>query len=163
MVGPGLRENMERGEYSNNMTNVIPSVGVLIIRNGNVLLVRHGEAAGHMNGAYGIPAGRLDEGETLVDAAIRELREETGLVVDAADLVLMPKEWRALIQRKDGAKEFSVRVFMCSHYEGEIQASPEGTPEWIAIKEIDALPLLPNMKEIILEGVSQIRSMGKFE
>lgn len=132
--------------------STIPSVGVLIIQNGKVLLVRHGEAAGHVNGVYGIPAGRIDAGESLVDAAIRELREETGLVADAADLVLIPKEWSALIQRKDGAKQFSVQVFLCSRYRGEVTASPEGAPEWIAVGEIEKYPLLPNMKEIILEG-----------
>ena len=142
------------------MSTIIPSVGVLIIQNGKVLLVRHGEAAGHVNDMYGIPAGRLDEGESLVDAAIRELHEETGLVTESADLVLIPKEWSALIQRKDGAKQFSVRVFLCSRFRGEVIASPEGTPEWIAVSEIGKCALLPNMKEIILEGVKSMQSKG---
>ena len=137
---------------SSRLLNMISTVGVLIIRDGMVLLVRHGDAAGHLNDTYGIPAGRVDEAESDVDAAIRELYEETGLKTDSSHLSLMPKEWRAVIQRKDGEKEFSLRVFVCSGFEGEVQASPEGIPVWIPLEAVDMYALLPNVKEIISLG-----------
>jgi len=85
------------------------------------------------------------------------LREETGLIADSHDLTLMSKQWSAVIQRKDGPKEFSLRVFLCSRFRGEAIASPEGIPEWIAIGEIEKLALLPNVKEIILEGAKMLQ------
>jgi 8-oxo-dGTP pyrophosphatase MutT (NUDIX family) len=136
------------------MSAIIPTVGVLIIRYGKVLLIRHSENAGHLTNMYGIPAGRIYEGESEIDAAIRELHEETGLVVDPSDLTLMAKQWSAVIRRKDGLKEFSLRVFLCSRFRGEVVASSEGIPEWVAISDFENLELLPNVKEIILEGVN---------
>lgn len=137
---------------------MIPTVGILIIQDEKVLLIRHGEGAGHLNNTYGIPAGTIDEGELEIDAAIRELREEAGLVVDPSDLTLMPKHWSAVIQRKDGPKEFSLRVFLCSRFRGEVTASSEGIPEWIPLVDIENLALLPNVREIILEGASRKES-----
>jgi len=61
------------------MENVIKTAGVLVFLGNNVLLVRHGEKAGHMNDTYGVPAGRLNLSESSIEAAVRELLEETGL------------------------------------------------------------------------------------
>jgi 8-oxo-dGTP diphosphatase len=133
--------------------NMIPTVGVLIFHNQNVLLVRHGQGAGHLNNTYGLPAGRIDEGESSVEAALRELQEETGLVASAEDVVLMPQEWNAVIERKDGPRHFSLRVYFCRKFSGEIVASSEGVPEWIDIQKINEYALLPNVKEIIHEGL----------
>ncbi|HLD06679.1 MAG TPA: NUDIX domain-containing protein [Candidatus Nanoarchaeia archaeon] len=61
------------------MANIIPTVGVLVYRNGEVLLVQHGAKASHLHGVYGLPAGKLEAGESEEEAAVRELFEETGL------------------------------------------------------------------------------------
>jgi len=59
--------------------NIIPSVGVLIIEDNKVLLVKHGNKAGHINDIYGLPAGRFEKGEGDEDCTLRELKEEGGL------------------------------------------------------------------------------------
>ena len=52
-------------------------IGVIVIRDGKILL---GERlSNHGAGTYEIPGGHLEFGETFEDAAIREVREETGL------------------------------------------------------------------------------------
>ena len=55
-------------------------VGALIFRGGRVLLVRRGHAPSL--GEWSIPGGALEVGETLADGVKREVREETGLVVE---------------------------------------------------------------------------------
>ena len=61
-------------------------VGVLIWRDGQVLLVRH-EKAGRSY--WLVPGGGVDPGETMVEAAARELLEETGYVVEIGRLLLV--------------------------------------------------------------------------
>lgn len=67
------------------MKQKVTAAIVIIDRDGNIL-------AGHATGkpdytGYDFPKGCVDEGETDIAAAIRELREETGLVVSESDLI----------------------------------------------------------------------------
>jgi 8-oxo-dGTP pyrophosphatase MutT (NUDIX family) len=64
-----------------------PSVGVVPVRDdGQILLVRHHRFITNTTG-WEVPAGRVDEGEDLVSAAHRELREESGHACDRLDLL----------------------------------------------------------------------------
>src|SRR5438270_8385086 len=95
----------------------IPTFGVLLIcedstKELSVLLVRHGEKAGHRTGMYGIPAGRQEAGETPETTAVRELREETGINISTQTLIEYPNNFAiADIPRKDGVKRFSLTVY----------------------------------------------------
>lgn len=53
---------------------------------GRLLMQERGDDAVHEPGRWGYPGGDLQDGEAFVDAAVRELAEETGLVVEAGDL-----------------------------------------------------------------------------
>lgn len=66
---------------------LIPSVYVLMIRDNKVLLLRR-RNTGYMDGWYTIPSGYLKDGEKLLDAAAREVREETGVMIQPNDLKL---------------------------------------------------------------------------
>src|SRR5262245_10414840 len=64
------------------MTHPEVAVGAVAIRDGAVLLVRRGR--GPAAGEWSVPGGRVETGETLAAAVVREMLEETGLeaVVD---------------------------------------------------------------------------------
>lgn len=55
----------------------VVGVGCLVIRDGKILLVRRRYPPS--SGTWSIPGGHVGVGETLFDAAVRELEEETGL------------------------------------------------------------------------------------
>jgi 8-oxo-dGTP diphosphatase len=135
------------------MTDIIRTAGVLIYRDQEVLLVRHGTAAGHLTGVYGLPSGSLKEGETELEAAVRELEEETGLTTSQKDLVELPETYTAEIQRKDGVKKFSFKVFLCKRFSGELKETEETTPEWVKISDLKKYKLLPNVEEIVKGGL----------
>lgn len=135
--------------YLFNKKKLIKTVGVLLVKDNNVLLVKHNESAGHLNGKYGLPAGRLERGEGKKEAAQRELKEETNLDVSLDDLILLNKKWTAKIERKEGNKEFSLRVFYSNNFSGDLKSNEETSPEWINIDKTEKLDLLPNVFNII--------------
>lgn len=135
--------------------NLVPSVGVVAIKDSGILIIREGENSGHLTGMYGLPSGRVNADETEQEAAAREFTEESGLTADTKDF----KEFEgnyfvADIPRKDGTvSHFGWKVFKVSNFSGELKSNDETTPEWFEFKQIEELEqkmkLLPNILNAI--------------
>jgi mutator protein MutT len=136
--------------------NGIPTAGILLFKNNTVLLVKHKEAAGHLNGVYGIPGGHIEPGETIEQAGIRELQEETGLVVQLSDLrSYSNNSYTADIIRKNGDQQtFTMTIFYSDTFSGELKAGPETNPVWVDVDKLDLFNLLPNVEQAILDAQS---------
>jgi 8-oxo-dGTP diphosphatase len=74
---------------------------------------------------FGLPGGKVDEGEGLLEALIRELKEETGL-----DLI----ESRPIFFREDS--DFVAVVYLVTKYEGTINTLESGVVEWITFDRL---------------------------
>lgn len=141
------------------MKNIVPAIGILVFDEDKVLLVQHGEGAEHLTGIYGIPSGRLEENESEIDAAKREMEEETGLKCSIADLVGYPNNvYFAKIERKHGTDNFKWTVFICKKSFGSIHLSEETKPEWVKISDINKLKLLPNIGQAVKDGLEFLKN-----
>ncbi|AEV84201.1 NUDIX hydrolase [Actinoplanes sp. SE50] len=119
----------------------LPSVSVLVVDDRDrILLVRH---AGDADG-WAVPGGAVDIGESPAAAAVREIREETGIVIGP------PRLLEVL-----GGDDFEVRypngdrvAYVTAVYRAEVAA---GTPVpdreeisevgWFAVRELDGVDL----------------------
>lgn len=82
------------------------TVHLLFIKEGSILLARRFQT-GYMDGHYSVPAGHLDGGETIIQAAVREAREETGLELAPQELAFAS----VLHRREDEERvDFFIRV-----------------------------------------------------
>jgi len=63
----------------------VPAVGVVCLRGDEVLLIRRGKPP--RMGEWSLPGGRIEPGETALAAALRELREETGVAARITGLL----------------------------------------------------------------------------
>ena len=105
-----------------------PATLVFIIRNGSILLIRkkRGLGAGKING----PGGRLEPGESPMEGASRELREE--LRITPVGLQFCGEN---SFQFVDGYS-IHVHIFSATDYEGEPTETEEATPLWAPVGEI---------------------------
>ncbi len=65
--------------------HAVPTVNILILNDNKVLLSRRANT-GWMDGKLCIPGGHVEEGETPLQAIVREIKEELGAEVNPADL-----------------------------------------------------------------------------
>lgn len=103
-----------------------------------VVMLRRGPRAKFGRGLWDVPVGKCDAGEPVTRAAVRELREETGLVVDPADLRLAHVVHGA--RGAEAPNGFLTLVFVVERWSGEpVNREPEKHSEvrWV---ELDALP-----------------------
>jgi len=125
-------------------------VGAVIIRDGRVLLVKRGHPP--QDGEWSIPGGLLEVGETMRQAAAREAREETGLVVEPQELLGVFD----LILRDSAGKvryHYVLIDFLCRQVGGELCAASDAAEvRWFTPAEVETLSLPKDTAEVIRLG-----------
>jgi ADP-ribose pyrophosphatase YjhB (NUDIX family) len=123
------------------------AVSAAIVRDGRVLLVRRARDPGR--GLYSLPGGVVEAGETLAEAIIREVDEETGLSIQPMALA---GHREAIIRDKAGRAErhFVILTFACRWVAGEPRPSDEVDEAlWVKPDELQHLTTTKGLADII--------------
>jgi 8-oxo-dGTP diphosphatase len=136
----------------------VPLVGVgsIIIEDGRVLLVKRGHAP--LLGEWSIPGGVLEVGETLREGAVREAKEETGLIVEPAELLGV---FDRVIRDDQGRVRYHYVLidFLCHQTGGTLAASGDAAEvRWFTPSELPGLKLAPDTEQVIRKGFATIAS-----
>lgn len=129
-------------------------VGALVLKDGAVLLVKRGVNPG--KGLWALPGGNLQLGETLQQAAEREIMEETGIEIRAK---LPPFITFELIQRDDAGEvqfHYVIVDLVADYVAGEPTGGDDATDaRWIRIAELDRYPVSHNTRRVLKDYQSQ--------
>jgi 8-oxo-dGTP diphosphatase len=129
-------------------------VGAIIIENSRVLLVKRAHPP--LQAQWSIPGGVLEVGELVREAAIREAREETGLIVEPADLLGVYD--RVLRNAEQRVQYHYVLVdFLCRRTGGELQAASDAAEvRWFTREDLPALKLAEDTQDVIRKGFEKL-------
>ena len=133
-------------------------VGSIIIQDGKVLLVKRGHPP--LLGEWSIPGGVLEVGETLRAAAVREAKEETGLIVEPAELLGVFD--RVIRDDKGRVRYHYVLIdFLCRQTGGILASSGDAAEvQWFEEVELAALKLAPDTEQVVRKGFRTVGSGG---
>jgi ADP-ribose pyrophosphatase YjhB (NUDIX family) len=130
------------------------AVSAAIFRDGRVLIVRRARPPAH--GLYTLPGGGVELGETLEEAVVREVREETALDVEPVGLA----GYRQAIARDAEARverHFVILPFAARWIGGEISLNEElAEAHWLEPAAVSGLETTEGLAQIIAAAAERI-------
>ena len=129
-------------------------VGAVIIENGRVLLVKRAHPP--IQGQWSIPGGVLEVGERVRQAADREAREETGLIVETREMLGVYE--RVLLDDEGQVQYHYVLIdFLCRPVGGELRAASDAAGvRWFTREELPPLKLAVDTQDVIRKGFQKL-------
>ncbi|MDP3991651.1 MAG: NUDIX domain-containing protein [Candidatus Colwellbacteria bacterium] len=117
-----------------------------------ILLTRRAD-----NNQWCLPSGRVEAGESITEACVREVLEETGLQIEVVKLIGVYSNPHQLIEYPDGNHVHLISLCFEVQITGGRLATSDETTEfnYFGLDEIDSIDLLPNHRERIVDAFAQ--------
>src|SRR5574340_1379072 len=113
---------------------LIVACEVYIIHDGKVLMHKRAEDKEKFPGFWIGPGGHVDEGEDVLTAAMREIKEETGVLLEASNVKLKVLAFHHHLDRGEVWMEYLFRATIPA--DQTIISTPEGESKWIPLNEL---------------------------
>lgn len=123
------------------------AVGAVVFKDRHILLVKRKNAPA--KGMWTIPGGRVELGETLKQAAAREILEETGIRIKAGKPVY---SFEVIERDKTGTIRFHYYIvdLACEYESGRIKPGDDAVDaQWISEKELNRLQINPEARKLL--------------
>jgi 8-oxo-dGTP diphosphatase len=135
------------------------AVGVVCVKDGQVLLIRRGTPP--MTGEWSLPGGRVEPGEPVRVAALRELFEETGVTADLAGLIDVVD---AIVKTRDGTlvtRHFVLSDFAAVWTGGEPVAGDDAADaRFFEADALDDIDLWDETRRVVREGLDLVAKLS---
>jgi 8-oxo-dGTP diphosphatase len=131
-------------------------VGAVIVEDGRAVIVRRAHEP--LKGEWSIPGGVLEIGETLRGGAAREALEETGLVVEAGQVIEVLDR---IVRDSQGRIQFHYVLidFLCRRISGELRPGGDASEaRWISRDELDSFPIADSAAVVIRKALDAVAS-----
>ena len=123
------------------MTQAIDCVGIICFHEDKVLLIKRGKPP--RIGQWSIPGGRIEPGETEIEAAKRELMEETGVTASMLKKV-------EIIEADFGSGPYRLHDYLAVWTEGKVQAGDDAADaEFVPLAEISSRGMWTETERVI--------------
>jgi ADP-ribose pyrophosphatase YjhB (NUDIX family) len=129
----------------------IIGVGAVIVEGGRALLVRRNTEP--LRGEWSVPGGMLELGEKLRDGVRREAREETGLEVEAGEVLDV---FDSIFTDGLGQTQYHYVLidYLCRPIRGEAQAGSDVSDvRWVSMEALPAMGLRGSIEQVVRKGI----------
>lgn len=121
------------------------AVGAIVVSDDRLLLIRRGADPGR--GRWSVPGGRVEPGELIVEAVVRELAEETGLEGVCGPLL-------GVVERIGDGHHFVILDHVVTVLDPNVDPVPgddAAEVAWVSLSDVASWPLVDGLAEFLHE------------
>lgn len=131
----------------------ISGIAGMIIHRGNILLSVRGKPPSE--GLWGLPGGAVEVGETVEEALVREVLEETSVTVRPLKQVAV---LNSIHRDDDGRVKYHYILFeyLCEYVSGEIRPGSDALDaRWVPLNDLESVDIMPTTLRFIRKILAQ--------